>query len=142
MTTVLQFFDNNISKNPDLPHWGPMLFSKVNLFFSGINTIVGLLSFSNKFLNIFEHINCPLSVLFLEPRKLMSEDQQGVLLVSAIICVMMTEKQTIDGCQKDLLLKFFFALAHCVSYSLKLLPWKITFLGLYSKTRLAVTLQK
>ena len=62
-----------------------MLFSKVDLFFSGIktivdlfftgiNTIVDLLSFSNKFLNLFEHINCPLSVVILELRKPMSED--------------------------------------------------------------------
>ena len=36
--------------------------------------IVDLLSFPNKFSNIFEHINCPLWVLILEPRKPMSED--------------------------------------------------------------------
>ena len=62
-----------------------MLFSKVDLFFSsiktivnlfssGINKIVDLFSFSNKFLNIFEHINCPLSVIILKPRKPMSEN--------------------------------------------------------------------
>ena len=36
----------------------------------------------NMGLNIYDHINCPLSVLFLELRKPMSEDKQGVLLVS------------------------------------------------------------
>ena len=46
----------------------------VHSFNSEINTIVDLLSFSNKFLKIFEHINSPLSVLILEPRKPMSED--------------------------------------------------------------------
>ena len=41
--------------------------------------------FQSFFEQIFEHINCPLSGLILEPRKPRSEDQQGVLLVSAFI---------------------------------------------------------
>ena len=56
---------------------GKYNFSAISLcrpFFLGHKTIVDLLFFSNKFSNIFKHINCPLSVIILEPRKPMSED--------------------------------------------------------------------
>ena len=55
-------------------------------FFSSISkTIVNLLSYFRTFKQIFEHINCPLSGLILEPRKPRSVDYQGVLLVSAFV---------------------------------------------------------
>ena len=55
----------------------------VNLFFSGINNCQPLILFLSFFEHIFEHINCPLSGLIFIADKCRSEDQQGVLLLSA-----------------------------------------------------------
>ena len=56
-------------------------FFKVFEIFLYLNFIL----FLNFFEQIFEHINCPLSGLILELRKPKSKDQQGVLLVSALL---------------------------------------------------------
>ena len=59
-------------------------------------TIVDLLTYFRAFEQIFEHINCPLLDLILEPRKPRSEDWQGVLLVSAIFCCFYFQTMAID----------------------------------------------